>query len=175
MTKTKLVLGLLAAVLLAGCSETAEGLRKKGDQFYLARTVGKPYADVAQAKALAAGELLPVPAYGTLIGQQTLPSGDIVYKYAKKREAEESSTDFAGLIGSSKTTLEYAISYFRVGADGRVKDVANGIAPGEKVSCINFVGGLVSSCGNAGVLSQDLSYLDTVVRTSSGTPYSAWQ
>ena len=175
MRKTGLGLLFVVAIALAGCSETAEGLRKKGDQLYLGRAIGKPYASIATEKALAAGELLPVPAYGALVGEQKLASGDTVYKYANKRAAEESSTNFAGLIGSSKTSLEYAIYYFRVGPDGRVKDVANGIAAGEKVSCINYVGGLVSSCGNTGALTQDVAYLDTVVRTSAGAPYSAWQ
>ncbi len=159
---------------LTACSQTAENMRKKGDSVVLSHTIGRTYEKVSTSKHLVAGELLPQLAYGNRIGQTTLPSGDVIYKHATLREAGESSIDF-GFIGSSKTKMEYAVYYFLVGGDGVVKDYANGIVDGGKVSCMEYVGGFIRSCGNSEQLNSDLGYVDSMMRTSNGQPVSVWQ
>lgn len=166
----------LVAIGLVGCSATAEKLRNKGDRYQLSSTIGKSYAAIAASKSLREGELFGTrQTYGRLIDQTKLASGDTVYKHAGLREAGESGMDFAGLIGTTKKKLEYAIFYFRVSPDGTIRDYANGIVKGDKVSCITFISGLIGTCQNTDTLSADFTYIDTIVRTSSGQPYSSWQ
>ncbi|MCO6187348.1 hypothetical protein [Rhizobium sp. L1K21] len=172
----KILLFVFITASLAACSSTAEKLRNKSDRYQLSSTIGKPYAAIAASKSLKEAELFATrETYGRLIDQVTLPSGDTVYKHAGLREAGESSFDFSGLIGTSKTKLEYAIYYFRVGPDGMIRDYANGIVQGDRVNCIAFISGLITTCQNTDTLTADFTYIDTIVRTANGKPYSAWQ
>ncbi len=171
---------LLTAIFLilgiVGCSGTAEKLRNKSDRHQLSGTIGKSYAAIAASKSLREGELFGTRfTYGRLIDQSELANGDTVYKHAGLRDAGESGLNFGGLIGTTKKNLEYAIYYFRVSPDGVIRDYANGIVKGDKVSCITFISGLIGSCQNTEMLSADFTYIDTIVRTSQGQTYASWQ
>ena len=164
----------LVALALLGCS-TTQDLQKAADRNVLSYTVGKPYEQIAATRATTPEAIFQdIKAYGRLIGQSQLAGGDTVYKHIQSRETSRSGVDL-GLLGSSTSNTDYALLYFRVGPDGVIRDYANGVVPGESVSCVEYIGGLFTNCDNAQQLTRDIAQMDAAVLTSSGQPLSSWQ
>lgn len=169
------ILVLILTGVLTACSATQQNIQSAADRNVLNFTVGKEYAKIAATNATTTEGLFGrEKAYGDRIGQSQLSNGDIVYKHAARNEASESSVNL-GLFGGSEKIIDYRLMYFRVGSDGLIKDYANGVVSGEKINCVNYIGGLFQNCDNAQQLSTDIAQMDAAVLTSQSLPLSSWQ
>lgn len=169
---------IAAALALAAVSVACTSIEKRAEQIssqgFARYATGRPYAEVAALADFQADTLGRVKTYGEPIGSYALPNGDIVHRHVRSEPRSSSSVDF-GLLRQSET-VNYAqrLSYFRVGPDGIVRDVASGFVPGDRERCIGYAGGLVTRCEDMQALNQTLIEYDHVVRTRTGEPLSSW-
>jgi hypothetical protein len=163
----------IAFTALAGCSTTQQNIQAGFDKNVLNYTVGKPYAEVAATRAMD-DLLLQNRAYGKLFYKSQFANGDTLYRHAKPVEASSSGIDL-GVFGSQSKQYNYSLFYFRVGADGKIIDFANGVLPGKEIKCLNYLGGIFQNCQDASLLTNDIAALDAAVKTSAGGPLSSWQ
>lgn len=174
---SRLVLIGLAAASVTACS-TAQQQRIQAsfDQNILDYTVGRPYAEIAQREAMTQAALFGTDrAYGDFVGSSPLAGGDTLYRHIEVSEAATTSSDFAGLVGGDRTRFDYRLFYFRVGADGVIKDYANGVVSGQSIGCSYYVGGIFQNCSNQQMASNDLAQMDAAVTTSAGGALASWQ
>jgi len=165
----------LTATVLISCSQTAEKIETAANRSTTSWAMGKPYSQVA---ALGNQPLDQLAAdqygFGQLIGQSPLTDGSTLYRHIAPAAKAETSSDFGGLVGSSKTVTNYRLSYFKVGQDGIVRDWATGSVPGTYSNCINYISGIFQKCQDQGLIRQTMVAYDSQVRTSSGATVDSW-
>lgn len=179
MTKIRMIgqwIGLAAlAIGLTACSGMQEKVQTSVDRKVLSYVVGKPYQSVAsQRKTTLEGLFQDDRAYGEVFSQAPLANGDMLYRHLDRYKSGEESSNFFGVVGSTKAQISYRLIYFRVGPDGRIKDTANGFLHGEVNSCTNWVGGIFETCDDPARLTQTIDGYDRLVTTSKGQPISSW-
>lgn len=173
-TLARAVAAALAILALAACTATQQGIQASADANILSYTVGKPYAEIAGQNSMSMGGLMGrEKAYGELIQSSQLPNGDTLYRHGQAHAAQTTSTDFL-FMGGDSTRFDYRLFYFRVGADGVIKDYANGVVSAQQIECVDYIGGIFQNCSDTVLLSSDMAQMDAVVRTSAGMPLSAW-
>lgn len=166
---------ILLASLAAGCSQTADKIEAAANRSTTSWAMGKPYTKVAALGNSTLDQLSTEQyGFGQMIGQTPLVDGTILYRHIAPAAETETSSDFAGLVGTSKQITNYRLSYFKVGQDGIVKDWATGSAPGSISDCVSYIGGIFQKCTDQGRVKQALAVYDSSVQTSSGTPISNW-
>jgi hypothetical protein len=166
---------LAALVLVLGaCTAAQQSLQASADANILNYTLGKPYAQIAAQNTTSfEGMMGREKAYGNLIHRSQLPNGDTLYRHGQAYAAQTNSTDFL-FMGGNSTRYDYRLFYFRVGADGVIKDYANGVVSAQQIECVNYIGGIFQNCTDTALLSSDVSQMDAQVRTSASMPLSAW-
>lgn len=171
----RLAIVTIVATLLAGCTSTPETLQSMGDRNYMRYASGKPYAQIAgQTTTSLDGLLGGATIYGPMIGAYALADGDRVYRHIDNVESSSTSVDAGIVMRRESVATRYRLAYFRVGPDGIVKDWATGALPGERLGCTWYAAGFIRQCAGDEQRLQSLAVYDSLVRTSSGAPLSAW-
>ncbi len=159
---------------LGGCSSIEKKAEEISSRSFSRYAVGRPYANVASLPDYDADTLGRIKMFGDPVGSYRLADGDVVHRHVKQEERSTTSVDFGLIRQSESKSYAVRLSYFRVGPDGMVRDVASGFVPGGKQRCIGYVGGLISKCEDSQALNRTLLEYDSVVRTSSGQPVTSW-
>lgn len=164
----------LALLALGACTAAQQSIQASADANILRFTVDKPYAQIAAQNTTSFEGLMGrEKAYGDLIHSSQLANGDTLYRHGQAYAAQTTSTDFL-FMGGGSTRYDYRLFYFRVGADGVIRDYANGVVSGQQIECVEYIGGIFRNCTDTALLSTDISQMDAQVRTSAGMPLSAW-
>lgn len=177
MKPLKLTYVITAAVIglsLMGCASTTNQAQVS-DAASAAQAatpeLGQPYAQIT-------GGVMP-SRYGPAIAQETLPSGQIVYKHAISVPASTARARvFGGTAPASEgqgSGMDLKLSYFRVGSAGTISGFASGLISGQRVNCISLVGTEVSRCNNASQFAAEIAQMDAAVTTSDARSYLSWK
>ncbi len=174
--KTISRMALMAMIaVLSGCIGPPEKVVEMANRSYMRAAMGKPYQQVADSRL--PGSLIPgqgEPAYGPMIGSYRLENGDMVYRHIGDGATSTSSTDFGSLAGGERKSVLLRLAYFRVGADGIIRDWATGSLAGGQTACRYYIAGIFQRCTDIEAQRQSFAIYDSLVKTSSGAPLSSW-
>lgn len=160
-----------AALFAAGCTAPPEGMVDMANRNYMRFAMNKPYASVA---ALQPDVMSGETAFGPMIGSFALADGDTVYRHVGLGATSQSSADFGVIGGGKRVSTLLRLAYFKVGPDGVVRDWAVGSVPGDQSACRHYAAGIYETCTDVAAQRQSFAVYDSVVKTSSGQPLSAW-
>jgi len=176
LEKTMLRYTALATIfLLAACGNSAVQMENFANRSTTSWALGKQYSRVAALGTTPleklSGEQI---GFGPLIGSIRLADGTTLHRHIAPSSEANTSSDFGGLVGTSKKVSNYRLSYFKVGQDGVVMDWATGRAAGTVSDCLTFISGIIQRCSDQSRVQQTLVSYDAAVRTSSGSTLNAW-
>jgi hypothetical protein len=151
----KLFLSLCAALLVTACSSFGHEVASGINNSQLRGTVGKPYQQVIYER----------PDLGKLVGREALANGDQVMKHVG--EFGTATNSVAGVYG--KQDQQARVTYFRVDANGKVKDWATEFYKAGSATC------WVGICSGATKEQVPAEELDRIVKTSAGKSIESWR